>query len=142
MYNRVLRPMTVFDSTDTWSYTTDTIRQANGAAGNKVEFFVGISENALSAALMASVNVASNTRGAKAGIGLDATNALHGVLTQAYNSNAGSITTALAASLKTIPAVGYHYLSWNEKGADSTSTFVGDNGGVSVQSGLTAEVWA
>jgi hypothetical protein len=46
-YNRVRAPVLKFDSTDSWSYTSTTIRQANGAAANQVDIVVGLAETTL-----------------------------------------------------------------------------------------------
>ena len=40
-YNQVPRALAVIDTTDNWTYTTATVRQANGATGNKVEYVAG-----------------------------------------------------------------------------------------------------
>lgn len=144
MYNRLNRYMTVTDTTDTWSYGTDTIRQANGASGNKVEFCLGLTENAVEASVATTVQLASNTsRGAKVGVGLDSTSTFSGLAQEAFNASASNIYISLSGFYRGFPAVGYHYLSWNEKGASAgTSTFEGDNGTSSMQSGLVANVWA
>jgi len=141
LYNRVRRQMAVIDTTDSWSYTTNTVRQANNAAGNKVEFLLGLASD-VSARLLASV--ASNTnvsRTAKAGLGIDSTTAFSGLWGQMYNASTTSFTTTLGGAHWTTLAEGYHYVAWLEKGADGTCVFWGDNGG-ELQSGITAEVFA
>lgn len=142
-YNRVRRPIAVHDTTDSWSYTTDTIRQANGAAGNKVEFFLGLALDAVNAELKGTVLIKNNsTQVAKAGVGLDSTSAFSGHVMGGHNAGASDLYSPLGGHYVGIPAVGYHYISWNEKGANSTSTFVGDNAANGVQSGLSVEIWA
>lgn len=143
MYNRVARPLAVIDTTDTWSYTTDTIRQANGASGNKVEFVLGLSQNEVVAAVRGTVNLVSNTtKGAKIGVGVDSTTAFSGFAQQAYNDGAANLHFPIGGEYRGILAVGYHYLAWCEKGGSAgTSTFFGDNGSTSsLQSGLSASV--
>lgn len=142
MYNRVSRPLAVIDTTDNWSYATDTIRQANAAAGNKVEFVLGLSQNEVFATVMGIANLVSNTtRGAKVGVGVDSTTAFSGIVQQAFNDGAASLFFALSGQYRGFPAVGYHYLAWCEKGATAgTCAFHGDSSGASSQSGLIATV--
>lgn len=142
MYNRVARPLAVIDTTDTWSYTTDTIRQANGASGNKVEFVLGLSQSEVVASVRGSVNLVSNTtRGAKIGVGVDSTTAFSGLVQQAFNDGAASLIFSLSGEYRGLMAVGYHYLAWCEKGGSAgTSTFTGDAGSSSAQSGLSTSV--
>lgn len=137
-YNQVPRSMKVIDTTDTWSYTTDTIRQANGATGNKVEYVTGAAGTLLYATVVATVKLASNTRAAKAGVGIDSTTTFSGLIAEGAETSTGVAFAQLHGSYAAQPGLGYHYVSWNEKGADGTSIFTGDNGADSSQSGLTA----
>lgn len=142
MYNRVPRNM-VKTETSTWSYTTDTTRQANGASANKVEFIVGLSEDVITASVKGVVELASNTtRGAKTGVGLDTTSAFSGLVQQAYNANASSIFFPLGGEYSDYPAVGYHYLSWNERGASAGTCVFEGAAGSGQQSGLYGSIRA
>lgn len=141
-HNRTLRPMRVTEATDTWTYTTDTIRQARASTANQLDFVVGVSEDAVTAQLVAQ---ASNATPAlfNVGIGLDTTTAYTtGCLT--VESDQGSGINILTASLKVFPGAGRHFLSWNEtSNAVGTTTWVGDAGVPSkYQSGIHGEVWA
>lgn len=140
--NRVGRHMAVFDSTNSWAYTTDTIRQARANAGNKVEWVHGLQEEMIEGRVCVNFNAASNSaRGGKAGIGVDSTSAFSGMVAVFYYPPAGGANLPCASTYEGYPGLGYHYLSWNEKGADGTCTFLGSNGGDSSQSGLTASGW-
>lgn len=140
-YNRVLRPLSVIDTTDSWSYTTNTWRQANAAAGNKVEYVVGLSLDSAGAWLTSTVYLQSNSaRGANNSVGVDSTTAPSGHGTAAYNPSATGGNFSQVASYVGFPGLGYHYLAWLEKGADGTCTFTGDNGADGRQSGLNATV--
>lgn len=144
LYNRVRRWLAVIDTTNTWSYTTQTIRQANGASGNKVEYVCGLAEDAVEAHVTSTCFVASNVNFlAIVGVGVDSTTAFSGRRSGAYNSS-GSVTNiqALSGAYTGYPGLGYHYLAWCEIGADGTSTFSGDGGADGRQSGLQATVWA
>jgi hypothetical protein len=105
-----------------WSYTTTTIRQANGAAGNKVEFVQGVSEDVVSGTLSATVEMETTTSPPSIGIGLDTTTAYSSNLrVTTYNSTSTYITMPVSIPFSLIIAEGYHYLAWLEKGASATT---------------------
>jgi hypothetical protein len=143
MYNRKPFALKVIDTTDSWSYTTDTIRQARANAGNKIEFMLGLQEDEVMAQVLCPVYlVSSATKAAKVGCGLDTTTAFSGLVIGGYNSSTFGVYEPITGAYRGNPAIGYHYISWNEKGGDGTSTFLGDNGGDGQQSGLYVTVWA
>lgn len=74
-YNRVVRPMKRMESTVSWTYTNATFRQANGSTSNQLNMVIGVSEDAVSAQLMASGDSsdAGAFRDFAAAIGLDST---------------------------------------------------------------------
>lgn len=139
-YNRVNRWLSVFDSTDSWAYTTATWRQANGATGNKVELVIGQPEDSISAALSVGIkNDASNQNGAIS-IGLDST-----TTPSLFKSHLGASTTnisgVVSVAYSSIPTTaGYHSLNWLEFSQGSTVTFFGDAGVTYIQSGLAAMI--
>lgn len=143
MYNRKPVPLYVLDTTNSWAYNTDTIRQARGAAGNKVEFFLGLQEDEVSASVGICVFVSGNNLlASKAGCGLDTTTAFTGQVGAGYNSTVDYFYFEITGSFRTNPTIGYHYISWNEKGGDGSVTWLGDNGGDGQQAGMHATVWA
>lgn len=142
VYNRARRYMTVIDTTDSWSYTTNTTRQANNAAGNKVEFVHALPSD-VGARITATVATNTNSaRWAKIGIGVDSTSTYSGLSSYAYSAATLSLSVNLSATYGAQLAEGYHYLAWLEKGADGTCVFWGDSGSAEQQSGLNAEVFA
>jgi hypothetical protein len=140
MYNRVDRNLSVIDTTSTWSYNTQTIRQANGTAGNKVEFFVGLLEDEITATIISNAQITANVNSAATiGIGVDSTTTVSGLRPSAYNSDllaTGILRFPMTAVYTGFPGLGYHYLSWNEYGSDGNCTFVSSAG--NCQAGLTA----
>jgi hypothetical protein len=130
MYNQVPGSLKVIDKTDSWSYTTGSVRQANGAAGNQVEFVNGQPWGYVNATLQTLFFGDTNiTRGAQVGFGLDNTALFNGVTGGAANtSSTFSLTYVVSALYAGYVGLGYHFLSWNEFGADGTSTFYGDAG--------------
>lgn len=143
LYNRVYRSLSVFDATDQWSYTNTTIRQANGAAGNKVEFVVGLDISPIDVGVVGTVDVALNTvgGGGSVGVGVDSTTAFSGRRGWAYNSLSGNHLYPLVARHIYYSGIGYHYAAWLERGsASGICVFYGDGGGTVVSTGLTAEL--
>lgn len=142
-YNRTLRPMRVLEATDTWAYTTATIRQANGSTANQLNFCIGVSEDAVKADIYAS---ALNNTGATftaVGVGLDVTDAFTsgGVFGGLQTS---TVEQHMVASWRGFPGIGKHFLSWNEwSEANGTTTWRGDNGTPTLdQSGIHGELLA
>lgn len=137
LYNRVQRNAAVIDTTDSWSYTTNTVRQANAAAGNKVEVMLGLAAQ-VEADIRATIYLLTNSgTAAKVGVGVDSTSAFSGIRAGAFNNNTLGVYSAFSASLSQQMDAGYHYLAWCESGADgASSTFLGDNGADGQQSGL------
>lgn len=143
-YNRVERPLKAVDTTNTWTYTTTTIRQANASAANQVDYIHGLNDEPITAQVVGNlINSAANAMGV--GVGIDSTTAysssvaaIWGVVTGATN-NVGSM-----AIYRGFPGIGRHYVAWLENGNTSggTSTFAGDNGTTdnSIQSGLVASI--
>lgn len=144
-YNRVLRPMRRLESTDSWSYATATIRQANNAAANQLNFVIGVSEDAVSARVNALWSNNTIGGGCMTGIGLDATNANATGCITAYQAAAVADTpTVNHAFWIGFPGIGKHYVAWLEAGnATGTQTWSGDAGlPLLRQSGIHGELWA
>jgi hypothetical protein len=133
-YNRVLRPMRVFEAANSWTYNTATVRQANANAANQLDFVRGLDEDAVwGEAYVASWgnNNAANTSTYQTSIGLDSTTARFdpssSVLTANY-TNAGSQGPQVA-SYEGFPGLGRHTLVWLEYASTTTTTtIVGDSG--------------
>lgn len=139
-YNRVSKPMAVIETANTWSYTTDTWRQANAQSGNKVEYVSGLSEDSVCGTLNVTTSLSATTRPAKISIGLDSTSSPSKFISTAYNSGATFVNSTNSVSYQEFAGVGYHYLSWLEKGGAGTqSVFIGDDAGTQ-QSGLAASI--
>ena len=141
-YNRVQRPMLVEEATNSWTYTTATLRQANGAATNQLDFVIGVNESMVDADVM--VFAGNSTAGVdrSVGIGLDSTSVL---ATGCLNGSGSAGTTSFitsTASLKTYPGIGRHILVWLEYSAASgVTTWYGDNGNAAVfQSGIHGDL--
>jgi hypothetical protein len=139
-YNQVPRFANVIDTTSSWSYTTGTVRQANGAVGNKVELVLG---DASSTIILSTVYgdaylLLNLARAGMVGVGLDTTTSFSGNVQGGYNTAASGIYAPVTGAFRGYVGLGYHYLSWNEDGADGTCTFLGSNAGDGQQTGLQA----
>ncbi len=145
MYNRAPRFMRVLESTDSWTYTTATIRQARATATNQLDFLIGLSEDIVTAFVFASWandNIGTQTRSL---IGLDATNAMAtGCILSFGQEFVANQTANNNAEWMGFPGIGRHFLAWLEYSqATGTTTWVGDGGSPTLtQSGIHGEVWA
>jgi len=130
-YNRVPRIMRVLPSTDTWTYTTATLRQANNSTANQLDCVVGVAEVELTADVLVP---ASNDTGATllVSIGQDSTTtAMTGVRMIQVTVNASTVNNVapVMASVRTYPPVGRHFYAWLEYStASGVTTWYGDGG--------------
>lgn len=129
-YNRCHRPMRVVDTTNNWSYTTSTWRQANASAANALDFVIGVSEDEVVAD---AVSIYSSGNPGRTGIGLDSTSSP--AANSIRGATSGAAETSMSALWRGFPGVGRHYLAWLEYGA-SSGVFYGDAGSVE-QAGIT-----
>lgn len=143
-YNRVNRPLRKGDTTDSWTYTSTTLRQARAATSNQVEVV-----NGLLGSEALDLNLIAYTAGTIAGIstvnaiGEDGTTAISGQIGR-YRSILVINTAMIGGSFvrHSVP-LGYHYYTWLEESDTSgTVTWYGDAAiPLRLQSGLTG-MWA
>jgi hypothetical protein len=137
--NRVLRPLAVIDTTDSWTYSTSTFRAMNNTAANKCEFVQGLPGE--SAQAMVVLRVFPGAGGnAGCGIGVDSASVNSAKLSSdLYNNQAAAGTSALYDAFA---GIGYHYFQPLEYSGSGTATYYGDGGQSDLQSGLMAKVLA
>jgi hypothetical protein len=138
-YNRVRRSLRITEATDSWTYTTDTFRQANNSTANQVDVVVGVDEVLVSLRVEA---LATNSTGSvlvAVGIGYDSTSAAATGCLMTPASAANTTVLFPFASLDHYPAVGRHTYAWLERSvATGTTSWFGDNGApTKTQSGLS-----
>lgn len=138
-YSRIEMRGLVGDTTDSWTYTTATVRSANASATMRVSFLQGLQEDFFNGSYQTSAaNTGSGLAAAVAGIGYDATNAFTGRFPLGASANVAG--TGIAVSLggdTSVQTLGFHFMQACEySGATGTTTWYGDNGGTA-QSGLT-----
>lgn len=131
MYNRVEVSSLCLDSTDTWNYTTATIRQANAAAGggvnNRITVVCGLNEDTADVTVVAASSNTSGNVQRVSGVGLDATASFVG-LRGLIASTADNIETC-SGTYRGLVGLGGHFFSWNEySAATGTTSWRGDNG--------------
>lgn len=143
-YNRVQRQMRVVETTDTWTYSTATYRQANNSTANQLDMVIGVSEDAVQA--MVSHQGFSSTatvRNMTGGIGID--NTTNVANTQIATNGNSSNFSIITATYNLPIAVGRHFLTWLEKGAGTdTQTWIGDYGATLAnyyQTGIYGTIW-
>jgi hypothetical protein len=146
MYNRVARPMRVYEATDSWTYSTAAFRQMNNSSANQLAMVRGLDEDAVQAKVATLVNTSSNFQTVRAGLGLDSTTAIAAgsLPTQAAVSVTATGAIALVILYAGLPGLGYHYLAPLEWGAGTdTQTWYGDNGNsATLQNGIIGVVHA
>ena len=136
MYNRVNVSSMSRDSTDTWIYTTATVRASNASNSNRITVVSGLNEDHLN--VIARSIVVNGTGGVLrvTGVGLDSTSAISGF--PGASEQAGASQVTLLGQYVGLVGLGSHFLQWLEYSeATGTSTWSGDNAAPTlVQSGI------
>lgn len=148
-YHRRPRQMVKLELTDSWTYVTGTWRQANSAAGNQLDYIVGVNEDPVTALVSASFEQDTQAHGGKVGIGLGSTtvNSANWTQVSTIDTSAANLMKSVCAYYKGFPGVGRRTLVWLEAGTGAgTQLWLGDTdsgsgSGLPVQSGIVGEVW-
>lgn len=139
--NRRVRSLRVDEQADLWTYNVRALRPFNNSTANRVEFVLGLLEDAVQLNFCAFAKAASASNFG-IGIGLDSTAADDPLVVK----NAGGSTTGdgLTAVYSGLPGqAGYHYLQLLEIGASGvTTTYYGNRGLELEQSGAAGFVMA
>ena len=131
------------DTTDSWTYTIATYRQANANMANQFSMVIGVAETLLMARVDSSAQPVSSAEFFAVGIGIDTsttnsaqTMTMGGSFNAAVNSNVCQVS----AQFRGYPTIGKHDIRWLEiSDAVGTTTWYGDNGRAFVQSGIHGE---
>lgn len=129
--NRVHRRVQIIETTATWTYTTDTYRQANAAAGNQISVVSGLAASLLDLRLTARAANSSTNQLFTNAIGEDATSgpATENIPSRTQNNVANGIAVHASLLAKVAP-LGYHYYPWLERSsASGSTTWYGSSGG-------------
>jgi len=139
-YHRVVRYMERYESTATWTYTTDTYRQANAATANQLDYVCGVAEDGVEAIVQSNATNTSPAVNIFTAVGVDSTSATSGLAPRTEIINNGAIYCVQAAYMG-IPGVGRHFLVWLERSeATGTTTWTGTNS--PLKSGIIGKVMA
>jgi hypothetical protein len=99
----------------TWTYNTNTIRQANNSSANRLEVVVGVNEVPMDARVSISIADSGGSGAASIGIGLDSTTVYAtGLINGTASMGVANKYYPLTAALKTYVGVGYHAVNWLE----------------------------
>ncbi len=124
VYNQITSFMSEFDATDNWTYNTATIRQANGASGNKCEMVQSVPGGAIDAIYATTGRSSGSSVEALVGVGINSTTAFTGSWIGTVNNASGQ--AGMTARAVVALAVGYSYIAALESGNGSaTSIFFG-----------------
>lgn len=125
-FNRVERDLFCGDSTDTWTYATDSWRAANNNAANSVSYVCGVVEEPITAKYMAQMITAAASAGS-VGVGVDSSTVNSAQVFPELQPLESSHVTAFYEG---VPAgVGLHTIYAIERvRAAGTVIFSGDNG--------------
>lgn len=140
-YHRTRRSLVRTDNTDSWTWNSASWRAANNSTTNRVDYVYGLAEGAIDAQVQCSAVVTNGNIGA-VGIGIDSTSANSASTWGELSATATAIRVNMRATYKGSPGLGYHYLQWIEYARAGTVTYEGDNGFVTILSGITADVWS
>lgn len=144
-YNRVLRPMRVLEATNSWAYTTATLRQANAAAANQLDMVIGVSEEPVKASVYAACNNTNALAIGVVAVGLDSTTTMaSGCIAPPTITPSANGYTNPEAHWMGYPGIGRHTLVWLEYAeVAGTMTWYGDNNNPTIQqSGILGELLA
>ena len=133
-YNRVDIEGLVADSTDSWNYSTQAFRPANGSAAMRVSFVRGLAEDAFSASYTSWFSDDTNQSYAIAAVGYDSIVAFTGRTNRGYSI--GTQGGWMEGSAVADPAgIGFHYLQALENPTTpaGTVTWYGDAGAPSTR---------
>jgi hypothetical protein len=135
--NRIEFPFRLRALTNTWTYTLATWRQAQGSANYQVDVMVGLQEENFLADLIVSSRNSTVSIPRQVGIGFDSTTAFTGLASETANTVV-SIECQQEATISHMPTIGRHFYAWLEiSTATGTCTWIGDDGALRLQSGMT-----
>jgi hypothetical protein len=126
-FNRQPITLRVVDSTASWSYTTNTIRQSNGATGNVAKALCGLAEESIAAEFSQAIELeasdANTTADSHIGIGVNSTTTMsgrRGRLKAVFNiTSAPKILASISAGHIVVPALGLQNINCLETCPDA-----------------------
>ena len=128
-YNRHSRNLRVMDTTNSWTYTTGTVRQMRGSTANQVDVVVGVAEVPVALSLRIGAQNSGVGVNMWAGIGHNSVGVPVTTSQSSYSTSPVAYhVQTLGAGLTIYPAIGFSYfpmLEWSS--AAGTTTWYGNN---------------
>lgn len=141
-YNQHDFDLVLYDSNDSWNYTTNSWRQVRGSGNNQIDFILGLVQEVTAFAYHCASNTTTGVDVATS-MGLDSTTVSHTKLIIPGTMPLADGLVPLHAQYTGRPAIGKHYLAWLEKSAAAgTTTWYGDANIDYVGSGITLKIAA
>jgi len=143
IYNAVMRPMKVIESTSTWNYTTATFRQANANAANQLDLLQSLAGGLMKATVSTTYKNTTASQFGVLGIDVDTLNTTTIVdnITLVPTVSVTGELVGVSAFYTGYPGLGRHVAIWKEySSAAGTGTFYGDGGGAVIQGGIFGEI--
>jgi hypothetical protein len=119
-YNRRPVWLRVFDSTASWTYGANIVRQSNGAAGNTARVLVGLQEEPVSARFDQWLNLGNSDAGS-IGIGWNSITAYSGLAGFMQGGASDAIQASVSATHTELAAIGVHNVNCLEMADAGTS---------------------
>lgn len=141
-FNRRPVPLRLSESTNDWNYSAAAFRPLNNRIANRLEFVLGLQEDAVAArAYLTAYHDSSAFEIACCGIGVKQTDASDAQKQGGFVFSTNAVP--LPAEYEGHPGLGYSYLQWLERASGSgTTTWLGDSAADGIiTSSLTALVW-
>jgi len=138
-YNLAVRKLKHIETTDTWTYSTATWRQANADANNAVEHMTCDEARFFVCDVQCMNDSTNGPQVAAVGVGIDSTTVNSA---DAFGYYTTAETGVAHAKYRGYPGLGYRKSNWLEIGnGTGTQHFFGDNGNpTAIQSGMLAEI--
>lgn len=134
-YNRVEVAATCRDSTNSWTYSTDTLQAANANNANRITVVCGLNEDMVDVTSINIVGGSAATFTVRSAIGADSVTVASGLIATAFVS--ANVISTLAARYAGLAGLGSHYFQRLEAGTAATITWYGDNNAPTLlQSGI------
>lgn len=118
-YNRVRRELRRFESTDSWTYSTATWRQARASTSNQVDVVIGAAESLVFLTVSALTQSSATAQARAISIGEDSTSSPSASAMKAIAYSSSAEFESVFASFSKVSAAGYHYYAWLEQGNGS-----------------------
>lgn len=136
-YNRVTRPFIVTEATDSWAYTSTTVRSTNNSTANRFEFVVGVAGETDIRSLSLLLAISDDDAEMITGVDQGGTTTID---SYGFGSHGASTYASQIEGVNYFsPGLGYSFCQWVESG-NTGGTEYGDAGDASarIQSGLFA----